>query len=271
MSDADGPMPDLVLRPIGVVHSPFSERLQAPRQPAAALGIEGRIELFAGTGIEHALEDLESFRHIWVLFWFHRNHGFRPKVLPPRSQERRGVFATRSPYRPNPIGLSALELLKIEGRILYVRNLDILDQTPVLDLKPYVPYTDAIADTSSGWLEQATQPADPVPEYHVEFAARAREQLAFLEQRYQVSLRAAVEDVLRLGPQPHPYRRIKRQGDDYVLAHKAWRFRFTSESQAICVRELTSGYRASELFSSQEPALEMHRAFVEHFGSARWH
>ena len=136
----------LTLTPIGVVHSPFSERMRAPRQPRAALGVEGTIELYSASGIEHALEDIDSFRYIWVLFWFHKNHGFRPKVLPPRSHVRRGVFATRSPYRPNPIGLSVVELVAVEARTLRVKNLDILDGTPVLDLKPYVPYTDAIPD-----------------------------------------------------------------------------------------------------------------------------
>ena len=144
-------LPELTLRPIGIAHSPFLDRQAAPRQSANSDAL-GSIELFPHSGIEHALEDLASFRVIWVLFWFHKNIGWRPKVRPPRSRERRGVFATRSPYRPNPIGLSAVELIGIEGRVLKIKNLDMLDGTPVLDIKPYVPYTDAIAEGSSGWL-----------------------------------------------------------------------------------------------------------------------
>ncbi|MFZ5896603.1 MAG: tRNA (N6-threonylcarbamoyladenosine(37)-N6)-methyltransferase TrmO [Myxococcota bacterium] len=258
-------IPKLTLTPIGVVHSPFQERMRAPRQPRAALGVTGSIELYPANGIEHALEDIGSFRYIWVLFWFHQNHGFRPKVLPPRSQVRRGVFATRSPYRPNPIGLSVVELLGVEGTQLSVRNLDILDGTPVLDLKPYVPYTDAIFDATNGWLETAQAPRDPLPEYGVSFSPLACEQLAFIES-HEPGIRAGVEGVLRLGPQPHPYRRIKRMEIGYVLAHKAWRIAFDSAGHSIHVDKVRSGYRPSELFSSEAPELRVHREFVERFG-----
>jgi tRNA-Thr(GGU) m(6)t(6)A37 methyltransferase TsaA len=265
--DAEG-SPALVLRPIGRVRSPFTERSQAPRQPAAALGAEGTIELFAASGIEHALEDLESFRFIWVLFWFHHNEGFRPKVLPPRSDRRRGVFATRSPYRPNPIGLSVVELCSVEGRTLRVRNVDMLDETPVLDIKPYVPYTDSIPTASSGWLEAAERPPDPIASFRVEFGPRALEALEFLEARYAILLREPVVAVLRLGPTPHPYRRIKRLGDAWVLAHKEWRIHFDAKGQEILVTRVTSGYRPSVLFgsSADDPALAAHRDFVARFG-----
>lgn len=268
-------LPELILRPIGVVRSRFQERVEAPRQPRAAQGELGTIELFAASGIDHALEDLASFRFIWVLFWFHHNEGFRPKVLPPRSNERRGVFATRSPYRPNPIGMSAVELLKIEGRVLHVANLDILDGTPVLDIKPYVPYTDAIPEATSGWLESATRPKDPIPTHEVGFAPRALEQLAFLEER-GASIRARVEELLRLGPQPHPYRRIRTDGNGSMLAYKSWRLRFRVEDRdvedrgigdrRIEVTEVESGYRRSELQRTDVPEIALHREFVARFG-----
>src|ERR1700759_3733925 len=117
----------LTLVPIGVVHSPLHDKQSAPRQPAAARGIEGRIELNASAELEDGLQDLERWSHIWVLFWFHLNDSWNPKVLPPRSTLKRGVFATRSPYRPNPIGMSVLRLLKVEGRVLHVADLDLLD------------------------------------------------------------------------------------------------------------------------------------------------
>ena len=263
--DAPPPPPTLTLTPIGVVHSPFSERMQAPRQPRAALGVEGTIELVPASGIEHALEDIDTFRYIWVLFWFHKNQGFRPKVLPPRSQERRGVFATRSPYRPNPIGLSVVELVAVEARCLRIRNLDILDGTPVLDIKPYVPYTDAIPDASNGWLDDARAPRDPLPEYTVTVSTLADEQFAFIE-THEPGVRAGVEEVLRLGPEPHPYRRIKRVDDGFVLAHKAWRVSFECAGQHIVVRAIKSGYRPSELFGSNRAELAAHRQFAERFG-----
>ena len=258
----------LTLRPIGVVHSPFRDRLSAPRQPRAAGGALGTLELFKGNGIEHALEDLASFRYIWVLFWFHANEGFKPKVLPPRSSKRRGVFATRAPYRPNPIGMSAVELLGIEGLKLSVRNLDMLDQTPILDLKPYVPYVDAIFEANSGWLDTeaaAAAPVDPLPDYQVEFAPLALEQLDFLLAHGE-SIRAGVEDVLRLGAQPHGYRRMKPKGDGWVLAYKAWRLDFSIRGPSVWVARITTGYRPASLANGQEPVLELHRAFVSRFG-----
>src|SRR5438477_12867339 len=90
----------LSLTPIGVAHTPFAEKRSAPRQAALARDVAGTIELFASSEYEHALSDLDRFTHIWVIFWFHRSEGFRPKVLPPRSRKKRGLFATRAPYRP---------------------------------------------------------------------------------------------------------------------------------------------------------------------------
>jgi tRNA-Thr(GGU) m(6)t(6)A37 methyltransferase TsaA len=252
---------ELRLEPIGVVHSPFRERREAPRQPAAARDVRGTIELFPGRGFEYAVEDLESFSHLWVLFWFHLNEGWRPKVLPPRSKTRRGVFATRAPYRPNPIGLSVVKLESVEGLRLEVSGIDILDQSPVLDLKPYVAYTDSLSDTTSGWLEDR----DPIEPYQVEFAELAAEELRFLEQGFGVSLREAIVKVLELGPEQHPYRRIKQEGDELVLAVKDWRARFRVDGRRIVVLGLVSGYRPKQLALDESPGLDPHRAFVERF------
>ena len=185
----------LSVEPVGVVHSPFRERVEAPRQPAAegASEVEGRVELFAGRGFEDALSDIATWDHLWLVVWFDRNRGFRPKVTPPRTSVKRGLFATRSPHRPNPIGLSAVRLLGVEGLHLTVRGIDLLDQTPLLDLKPYVPYTDAIPDANHGWLDhermQAARPADPLPRYEVAFSEFANEQLAWLHTTLGIELR----------------------------------------------------------------------------------
>jgi tRNA-Thr(GGU) m(6)t(6)A37 methyltransferase TsaA len=259
-------LPELTLRPIGIVHSPFVDRLAAPRQSAISEAA-GSIELYPQSGIEHALEDLASFRVIWVLFWFHKNTGWRPKVRPPRSRERRGVFSTRSPYRPNPIGLSAVELLGIEGRILRIKNLDMLDGTPVLDIKPYVPYTDAIAEGSSGWLEGAERPVDPGPRFSVEFGEAALTRLEFLEREHGLALRVPIRQALELGPAPHPYRRIKQEKGGFVLAHKEWRLPFEVFGERVVVTSVRSGYRASEVFGTDDAKLRVHRAFLERFGA----
>ncbi|MCC6900604.1 MAG: tRNA (N6-threonylcarbamoyladenosine(37)-N6)-methyltransferase TrmO [Polyangiaceae bacterium] len=257
-------MTELVLQPIGFVRSPFHEPAQAPRQPASGRHVEARIELVPGRGFEFALEDIETWRFLWVLFWFDRAEGWHAKVRPPRSRQRRGVFATRSPHRPNPIGLSAVELVRVDGLTLHVRNIDILDGTPVLDLKPYIAYSDAIPEAGAGWLEAEAR-GDPGPSWEVGFAERAREQAAFLAEG-GVELLTPVIAALSLGPAPHPYRRIRRDGQGFVLAHKDWRARFEVEGSQVVVQSFATGYRARELHESAEAPLELHRRFVERFG-----
>jgi tRNA-Thr(GGU) m(6)t(6)A37 methyltransferase TsaA len=251
------------LQPIGVVRSPFKERVDAPRQPSAARGVAGSIELFSGRNFEQALEDIQSFNFIWVLFWFHLNSAWKPKVQPPRSGLKRGVFATRSPYRPNPIGLSVVELLKVEGLTLSVQSLDILDGTPVLDLKPYIAYVDSLPDASSGWLEA---PSDPQPEFGVEFTPLAAEQLSFLSSRCNVEIAAGFVAALKLGPEPQAFRRIRRDGAGYLIAVKDWKARFVAAQRTITVLDFQSGHKPQVLALGDDPALEAHRAFVAQFG-----
>jgi tRNA-Thr(GGU) m(6)t(6)A37 methyltransferase TsaA len=201
----------LTIEPIGHIRTSLKFKDEAPRQPRASGSAPARIELLKARNYEHALLDLEGWDYIWVLFWFHHNDGWRPKVLPPRSTSgRKGVFATRSPHRPNPIGLSAVRLERIDGLTLHVHDVDMLDGTPVLDLKPYVAYTDAIAGASGGWLESearaAAGSADPVAAFEVDWDEAAAEQVAWVEARTNLVLRARVTTTLALGPEPQPSR-----------------------------------------------------------------
>lgn len=252
--------PTYVFEPIGVVRSPFTERAATPRQAVLARGVTATIELFAGRGYEHALQGLDGWEYVWVLFVFHRNveqgRGWKAKVLPPRSRSKRGVFATRSPHRPNPLGLSAVQVDRVAGSLVHVRSVDLLDGTPVLDLKPYVPYADAYPDARSGWLE----PCDPLPAWEVTFAQAAQGQLEWLRGR-GVDLRPAIESALALGPHPHPYRRIRRHGQAMRLALKEWRVDFEVVGQRIVVLTLSTGYRSAQL--SSDPGLDLHREFAE--------
>jgi len=257
--------------PIGVARTPFLDRVSAPRQAAAAPGVKGTIELESGRDFEHALEDLEGWDRLWVVFCFHLNEGWRPKVLPPRSEgKRRGVFSTRSPYRPNPIGLSVVRLTGVRGLILDVEDLDLVDGSPVLDLKPYVPYADAFPEARTGWLESQSSAAgsarDPEPGYAVVWSALASEQAAWLQEEHGIDLVSRVNAVLTLGPQPHPYRRIKAEGAGFRLAVKDWRVRFRVEGRTVAVEAIGSGYRAAELAASGDPAVVVQRAFVARFG-----
>ncbi len=253
------PPDNYAFSPIGIVRSPFTERAAAPRQATLAGDVAGRIELFPGRGYEHALEGLDAWEFAWVVFVFHKNveeaRGWRGKVLPPRSGIKRGVFGTRSPHRPNPIGLSAVRIERVDGCVVHVRNVDLLDGTPVLDLKPYVAYADAHPGARSGWLEAP----DPLPGWEVKFSEHAHAQVDWLRDR-GVDLRGAIEAALALGPQPHPYRRIRPQGPGMRLALKDWRVDFDVVERRIVVRVLLTGYRATQLAS--DPALDVHRDFA---------
>ena len=145
----------VTLEPIGWVRSPYTERHGTPRQPVVRGGIvgEGYVEFNAAMVPEKALRDIEGFDRIWLLTYLHLNPRWGPLVRPPRGGIRRGVFATRSPHHPNSIGLSAVELVRRDGAILHVRGLDLIDGTPVLDIKPYVPYCDSFPDSAAGWVD----------------------------------------------------------------------------------------------------------------------
>jgi tRNA-Thr(GGU) m(6)t(6)A37 methyltransferase TsaA len=156
----------LTLKPIGIVRSPFVWREQAPRQPGLGDPAPGSIFLkrtITGpdgrtTGSQNMLKDLASFTHMIVLFWFHHSRGWRPQLVPPRDNVKRGLFATRSPDRPNPIGLSVVRIVDIYGIRIDIGGHDLLDGTPVLDLKPYIPIYDSLPSASAGWLDGLIDP-----------------------------------------------------------------------------------------------------------------
>lgn len=149
---------NFTFHPIGYVRSPYARRIDAPHQATVVEGTEtrGAAEAFLDLDDsipEAALQDLGGFERIWLIFAFHKSEGWTPLVKPPRGSLKRGVLATRSPHRPNAIGLSAVELVAVEGRTLQLRGVDLLDGTPILDIKPYVPYADAFPDAQAGWID----------------------------------------------------------------------------------------------------------------------
>ncbi|MBA3938247.1 MAG: tRNA (N6-threonylcarbamoyladenosine(37)-N6)-methyltransferase TrmO [Planctomycetes bacterium] len=144
------------IKPIGVVHSPFQWRDEAPRQ--ANVGEAHDAVIVLRSGLQNALKDLIGFDYCWILFWFHWSHGWKQQIVPPRDTVKRGLFATRSPDRPTPIGLSAVRLVAIDGPRITIRGMDILNGTPVLDIKPYIPAYDAFPKAKSGWVDGLTAP-----------------------------------------------------------------------------------------------------------------
>jgi tRNA-Thr(GGU) m(6)t(6)A37 methyltransferase TsaA len=144
-------MDEVRYKPIGVIHSPFKTPPGTPIQSAAAEDTEGTVEI--APEYVDGLKDINGFSHIILLYHFHLTRGYSLEVKPYMDDQSRGLFATRAPARPNPIGISIVRLVRVEGNRLYIRDVDIIDGTPLLDIKPYVPRFDIRKAEKIGWLE----------------------------------------------------------------------------------------------------------------------
>ncbi|MCD6378911.1 tRNA (N6-threonylcarbamoyladenosine(37)-N6)-methyltransferase TrmO [bacterium] len=151
-------MKKIVFKPIGVIHSVFTKAKGTPIQPAAAGGAEGEVEVFKE--YMRGLKDLDGFSHIILIFYFHKVKGASLTGIPFMGKKERGIFAIRGPSRPNAIGISTVRLLGVSNNILHIRDVDILDGTPLLDIKPYVPSFDEKKKVRIGWLEDRIQKLD---------------------------------------------------------------------------------------------------------------
>ncbi|WP_288822038.1 tRNA (N6-threonylcarbamoyladenosine(37)-N6)-methyltransferase TrmO [uncultured Leclercia sp.] len=203
---------------IGVIRSPYKEKFAVPRQPGLVKSGGGELHLIAPYNQADAVRGLEAFSHLWVLFIFHQTMeaGWRPTVRPPRlgGNARMGVFATRSTFRPNPVGMSLVELNGIRCQkdqvILELGGLDLVDGTPVVDIKPYLPFAEALPDARASYAQQAPQADMPV--YFTDALAA---ELVHLEKRYP-RLREFIVDVLAQDPRP-AYRKEEDAGKAYAV------------------------------------------------------
>lgn len=145
-------MREIKYEPIGVIHSPFKDAKGMPIQPSGAQGVKGTVDVFekycAG------LKDIEGFSHVILVYHFHLSKGYSLEVKPFMDEKTHGIFAVRGPARPNPIGISTVRLVKVEGRTLHIEDVDIIDGTPLLDIKPYVPDFDHRGGERVGWLSE---------------------------------------------------------------------------------------------------------------------
>lgn len=264
------PGPPITLRPIGVVRSSHDHLARTPRQPgAAAVEREALVELDPAPGIREALRDLDGMERIWLITWFDRARNWRPMVLPPRGPRvRRGVFATRSPHRPNPLGLSLVRLLEVRGLTLRVADVDLLDGTPVLDLKPYHPTVEAHPAARAGWIDElvrAERDGSAFPNT-VTWSPSAAERRDWLRAEHAVDL-SPLEDVLRRDATPHPYRRVEAlPGGDLHIAWRAWRLRFRAAGTAVEILAVESGYDPAVVAATPEGGLvddAAQRAFLQ--------
>lgn len=250
--------------PIGVVRTRERYRYEAPRQGVFASNT-GTIELFPADGMTDALCDLAGFERIWVVFKFHLNQTWKPKVSPPvisPAGRRVGVFASRSPHRPNPIGLSCVELTGIEGLVLHIASFDMLDNTPVFDIKPYIPLADAFPDARAGWVDETRK-----NRFEVEFTPLFMEQNQFIG---TIDLANFCAVQLAVEPLDHHRKRLTELGEGHwEIACRTWRIEFSVEPERkIAVHSIRSGYSPSELSDPRDPYddKELHRLFA-----ARYH
>lgn len=259
----------MTFEPIGRFHGGAARKYEAPRQGVFAGG-EGSVELAQGRNFEMAVRDLDGFERIWLIFAFDRNgDGWRPTAHPPVTAPgiaRVGVFASRAPYRPNPIGLSCVRLLGVHGRIVEVAEADLLDGTPILDIKPYIPAADAFPQAKAGWVEAQEH-------WHVEAMPEFKAAAAFIHGLGGQDLLATATLQLAGEPFDSSRKRVMRTGEKTgTFSVRMFRLDFTVDEAAHEVKllRIRSGYTAEELAGTDDPYADkaIHRAFREWAGGS---
>jgi tRNA (adenine37-N6)-methyltransferase len=234
----------LTLQPIGFIRTQKQAKFQARHQPEENAPERNLLELLPDRGYENALRDLEGFSRIWLLWWFHRNETWRPQVLPPRGPaRRRGLFATRSPHRPNPLGLTPVPLIRVERCRLVLGACDLVDGTPVFDIKPYVPAYDCFPDATNGWIGEIDTLLASPPAYAVGFAPLAAQQADWLRENWQIDFTGRLAELLARDPTPHRTRRITKRGHAlFEIGCGGWRAVFSVREKQVVVERLEPGY-----------------------------
>ncbi len=268
-------LPTLTLSPIGFLRTAKQVKFQALHQPSEVAAERNYLELLPGCDYETALRDLAGFSRVWLLSWFHRNQTWRPLVLPPRGPaKRRGVFATRSPHRPNPLGLTPVQLIAVEGRTLILGACDLVDGTPIFDLKPYIPAYDAFPDARAGWTDEVAAAQEIPPSFSVSLAPLAETQAEWLRANWQLDFRPRLFELLARDPTPHRTRRIRNNGDgQFNIGCGAWRAVFNVSKKLVTIVALETGYPPSilkDLTLDDLPDREAQLAFLERWPQARW-
>lgn len=249
-----------VIPQIGVFSCQETYTYDVPRQGSLAGANQGTIIL--EPGYENALFKLDSFSHIWVLFLFDRNKTWKPMIRPPRHTEQKvGLFASRSPYRPSGIGLSCVRLIAVDGLKIHVEGHDILDGSPILDIKPYLPYADSFPNASPGWTADNSE-----AQFQIDFSEKSLIQLAWLEAHGVSGIKAFIMD--RLGTDPLNRRRNRLMPDSgpfHVLAYRTWRILFAVSSSVVSINSIRSGYSDVELCSEEDKYADkfLHRTFIK--------
>lgn len=238
-------MDAILLKPIGVYRSGSLHPYEAARQPRGDDERLGEIHLKEGANFEQALIGLEGFERLWIVFLFDRNPNWKPMVRPPRGHDGKvGVLATRAPYRPNPLGLSCVRLDGIEGRVIRVRGADLLDGTPILDIKPYVPSSDAFPEARAGWLEGVESTV-----YNVEWSAGCERKRRYLRESGIDQIEPFARQQLEYEPFDSDRKRVEAgETGEWILAYRTWRIVFRETAPGcLTITDLRSGYSEKDL------------------------
>lgn len=235
-------MSDVLMKPVAYVHSCYREKFGIPRQPGLVTEARGEIKLLPEFSQPDIVRGLESFSHLWLMFQFHAtaNASWKPTVRPPRlgGNQRLGVFATRSMFRPNPLGLSVVRLEAIQhtvsGIVLSVSGLDLLDGTPVLDIKPYLPYADRVEAAIGGFAPEA-----PEQQLCVEFSALAEKQCILKSEERSVDVRLLLIQILQQDPRP-AYRQAQEDDHQYGMRLYDFDVRWMCQAGKMMVLELVN-------------------------------
>jgi tRNA-Thr(GGU) m(6)t(6)A37 methyltransferase TsaA len=231
---------------IGIFKSKQIEPYQAGRQPDE-LSETGVIELFSGENYEQALQDLEGCSHVWVIFGFHKNENWKPLVQTPRSKRKIGVFATRAPYRPNPIGLSLVKIISIDGLKITLAENDLLNDSPIFDIKPFHPESDSAEDAKIDWLRNTLASKNKI-----NFSPLAEEQLEWLAANQLAEIKTFILRQLEYDPTNKNKKRVEEKLGYWTLAYRTWRIDFSSNENTIGILAIRSGYTEEELKSETD-------------------
>lgn len=260
---------EYIFKPIGVVRTAGKYRFEAPRQGVFD-GADGVLELLPEYGGD-AIADLAGFDRLWLIFCFHlnREHHWKAKVRPPFPADGvcRSLFATRSPYRVNPIGLSCVEIVKVESRRIYLRGIDLLDGTPVLDIKPYIPEADAFPDAAAGWRDVP----DTEGVWQIVAEARFIKQAEVVKEISGLDLEHFCRVQLCRSPLDTSRKRLYPMGGGGMeLGCRTWRIGFVcdNELKKVTLLNIRSNYAADELFPGADDRYgdkDFHRKFLQFF------
>ncbi|MGL4854663.1 MAG: tRNA (N6-threonylcarbamoyladenosine(37)-N6)-methyltransferase TrmO [Lentisphaeria bacterium] len=233
-------------QPIGFAKCSSKYKFEAPRQSSLADN-SGVIKLVPGINYKQVLDGLELFDRIWLIYSFHHNKNWKNMVMPPRGSRKVGVFATRSPYRPNPIGMSCVKLDMIKDNKLYISDFDLLDETPILDIKPYISYCDSFPNAKTGWI-----PTENL-QYNITNSELFKNQAIFVFNKTGYDIEQFCRVQLLENPTDCTRKRIKPNNDnDWILAYRTWRINYSVQNCHIMLNSITTGYSSDDLANSHD-------------------